>query len=805
MTSSRFSSLRNSVLAAAVVAVGATPTLAQSASPSPFTGGGNVAPEVSIAGGLNGRTVERIDIRGNVSIPTTLIQNVIRSRVGQPLDPLTVSEDYQAIYGLRKFANVVARLEPTETGVVIVYVVTEQRTVRSVGVRGNDSGKVQTDSIMELVEIRPGQGIDNYRIALVRRSIEQLYQSKNFPYARVAIDSEALSERGELIFVITEGPNVVIRNIDFIGNHSFPEGELKKKVQSKVHIFLIRPGTLNEETLEDDVGALKQFYQGKGFFDVKVGRRVVMSPDQRRAQVEYVIDEGPRYRIEKITFVGNQQVSEAQFREDLKLLEGAYFDQEVVDRDVQKIVDNYAPTGMIYEPSSNDPDFLTVEPQRRFRLEPGSIELVYAIDEGKPFELGNIEVRGNTRTQQKVVLREFRGLEPGELFNATEVRKGEDRTKATRLFDRVRVTPIGNDPEQRDLLVEVEESKTALLTFGAGISSNGGISGNATYTQRNFDIARWPDSFRSILNEDALVGAGQTFRVSLEPGTEVTQATLSWREPWLFDQPYSLQTDFFIRDRRRDEYREGRGGGKITFGKRFTDVYSASLSFRGEDVRIHSIEDKPVRAFEILDRNGNTTLTSIGITGRRDTTNIGPLAYEGTVTQVGWESYGGFGEDTFQKLTASFDWYQTLGSDLLDRRTVLALRLDTGYITGDSPFFERFYGGGLGSLRGFSFRGVSPRSGPADDAIGGEFSLLGSAEISFPVYTDTLRGVVFIDAGTVEEEVRLGTLRSAAGFGIRLTLPIIGQVPIAVDYAVPLTSDEEDEQQRISFSLGIIP
>jgi outer membrane protein insertion porin family len=140
---------------------------------------------------------------------------------------------------------------------------------------------------------------------------------------------------------------------------------------------------------------------------------------------------------------------------------------------------------------------------------------------------------------------------------------------------------------------------------------------------------------------------------------------------------------------------------------------------------------------------------------------------------------------------------------LLDRRTILALHLDAGYITGDAPFFERFYGGGIGSIRGFEFRGVSPRSGPGDDRVGGDFALAGSAELGFPLVGEQLRGVVFSDFGTVEPDFEIGTFRSSVGAGFRLVIPFLGQTPIAVDFAVPLSKDEQDDTQIISFSLGI--
>ena len=165
---------------------------------------------------------------------------------------------------------------------------------------------------------------------------------------------------------------------------------------------------------------------------------------------------------------------------------------------------------------------------------------------------------------------------------------------------------------------------------------------------------------------------------------------------------------------------------------------------------------------------------------RRDTTNRGLMPSRGTTTNIGFESFGSVGGDfTFQRITASWDGYRTLSEDLAERKTILELHVDAGYIIGDAPFFERFYGGGIGSIRGFSFRGVSPRSGPADDRVGGDFSLFGSAEVSFPLSGDNLRGVVFLDAGTVEEDFEIGTIRTSIGAGIRLVLPFLGQTPIA--------------------------
>jgi len=218
---------------------------------------------------------------------------------------------------------------------------------------------------------------------------------------------------------------------------------------------------------------------------------------------------------------------------------------------------------------------------------------------------------------------------------------------------------------------------------------------------------------------------------------------------------------------------------------------------------VRAVEDIKYRPEEILAERGHHVLTSVGFQVRRDTTNPGVFPYKGTVTTFGYELYGALGGDyNFHKFRLNWDGYQTIYQDLLDRRTVVRLSGFAGYINGRSTFLERFYEGGIGSVRGFRFRGVSPRSGLGDDPIGGDFAFTGTAELNFPIYQETLRGVVFMDAGDVESDLRLGTIRTSVGAGIRLVLPFLGQTPIAIDFAVPLNANRQDDRQLISFSLG---
>lgn len=768
-------------------------------------------PGLAARGGVNatdlkGRTVEEVRILGNSTVSDAVIRNAIRTAVGEPLDPATVEEDYQRVFDLRKFSNVEARVEPTATGVNVVFVVTEQNQVNGISFRGNT--KLATPTLLGAVDLRVGEAIDPFRIAIARSAIEELYRARNYPFTRVTVDDVALSERGEVEFNVVEGPNVRIRNIQFRGNDSFSDDRLKGQIRSSTWIFIFRSGRFLPQQVEEDVAALRRFYDSKGFFDARVGRKLVYSPDMRELEIQFLIDEGPRYTVERVTFEGNTQLSEDQLRARMKLLEGRPFDDELLQRDVRAIVRAYGPFGYIYQPDSNDPDYLRIGtnrgPVRRvYQRDAGKVELLYSIREGKPFRVGRIIPKGNVRSQEKLILREMR-FAPGELYDAGEVADATDRLRSTPYFGAVSVTPIGSDPNYRDLLVEVEEAKTASFNVGAGINSNGGVGGNITYQQRNFDLLNFPNSPAEIFSDRAFIGAGQDLRVSLEPGTQASNASIRFTEPWLFDLPYSFTGEIYLRDRQRKDYDDGRFGGRISFGKRFNYVWSGSVTLRGEDVEISDIDDDELRAIEYVREEGHNTLTSVGLGVRRDTVNPGFLPHTGSVLTAGVDGYGLLGGDYhFQRFSLGYDTYYTLDEDLIDRKTVLGLHGNLGYITGDSVFFERFYGGGLGSVRGFDFRGISPRSGIEDDPVGGDFLATGSVEVNFPLLGESLRGVVFTDFGTVEQDFELGTIRSSVGAGIRLVLPFLGQAPLAIDFAVPVTKDDEDETQLISFSFGI--
>jgi outer membrane protein insertion porin family len=795
-----------------------------------------------IAPDLIGRTVDEVRVSGNAQVSSQVILNLVRTHEGEKFDPATVEEDYQRIYTLKRFANVEAKVEPSSTGVIVIFDVTEEKLIKSIKFVNNRS--VSSDDLQKDIDLKVGEAIEPFRISLAKRAIISALRSKNHPVAHVDVNMDDLTRTGDLVFNIVEGPPVTVRNINFIGGNSFTFGKLNDQVKTTRWYWIFNAGIYDPEQVDEDVAALDHFYRGEGFFDVKVGRKLIFSPDQTEVQIDFVINEGVRYKVGRVSFAGNVNVPDAVLRKNLKMVPGKYFDSDAVQHDVKEIVKAYSPLGYIYDPQSSDPNYLRIGKSSYefvartvFHVERGTLDLVYEITEGKPFRTGTINIKGNSLTQQKVVLRELH-IQPGQLYNSGELEDALDRLHGLPQFSSVTISPITsatNQPDTRDVLVDVKEQSTAKIGFGGQVNSNYGLGGNISYEQKNFDATNFPSRIDDFLNNRAFVGAGQTFSATFQPGVDVTNGDVSFTEPYIFDQPYSNTDQAYYKEYEREAWYERYAGGAISLGKQIDYNWSTSVTFQAEDVKVGGIEDyyplyervdlidpvtnEPIinphtgrvetelrspRAPEILAANGHNTVTNIGWQIRRDTTNHGPLTYQGSKTSFGYQAYGAMGgEFDFSKFTLAYDDFLTVGTDLLDRKTVLNLHMDTGYITPDAPFFERFYGGGRGSLRGFEFRGVSPRGGRDSDPVGGDFELIGTAELNFPLYGDNFRGVVFTDIGTVEQSIRIHTIRQSVGAGVRVVLPFLGtQAPLAFDVGFPILKGDQDTRQTFSFGIG---
>lgn len=758
---------------------------------------------------MGGETVTEIRIEGNEQLSRGAVLSYVQTRVGQSFDERRAREDEQRLMRTRRFRRADVSWARTDDGVVVTIAVEERPLIKEVVFRGNKS--IKDADVAKEVAVGVGDPVDRIRIESGRQSIETLYRSKGYYQADVTIDLDALDEN-RVVYQVVEGPQVRVRKIVFEGRESFSAWRLRRQIGTSRRIWPFVPGYLDTEQVERDVLAIRNFYLGEGFLDVEVGRRYEFSADGEDATVYFLIREGPRYRVNRFVFRGNKVFADDELVGRIETGGGLerreFFSMLEMQRTVEAVENAYGEIGFINADVEARKQYLDPEDPlpdwaRGMDDEPVAVlNIVVDVIEEDQYRVGKVVIRGNDVTQDRVVRRELR-FYPEQLFNTVAVADSRRRLMETRLFDEVTITPTGDEEGSRDALVSLTEARTAEFLVGVGVSSNSGLLGNISFTQRNFDLFGWPNADRPLGGGRAWKGAGQTFRIVAEPGTELMRFHIDWFEPYLFDQPYSLGTKAFVFTRVRESYDEMRYGGVVSVGHRFRNRWYGEVATRLEGVEIDELDSDAPR--DVRDDEGTHALLGVKGSLIRDRTDSRWLPSTGDRFELSYEQV--MGTDSFGVGQADYHIYRTLYVDALDRKHIIAGRAMAGHIFGGAPVFERFYAGGIGSIRGFEYRGVSPRgirpSGSVgDDPVGGEFIALLGTEYTFPLVGEQLRGVVFLDTGTVEEQFEVTTWRAAAGAGIRWIVPLFGPVPMSLDFAVPINADDEDDEQIVSFTFG---
>ncbi len=757
--------------------------------------GGDVASFAQQSDVRDGMQVRRVEIRGLEALSEAYVRRLVKTRPAQPFSTRQIEEDVRTLLRSRKFLNAFATTDVEAGEVVVTFTIQEKPTLVSVEIIGN---KKFTD--LELYELTPTAGavVDAYELRRARRDILNKYHQAGYYYAEVTLDEATLRSTGRAVYQITEGPRVKVRHISFEGNRAYGPRRLRSRVETRTYFWLFRTGALDEEQAERDTLAIQNLYRDEGYLDARVGYRLDFDPVKREdVNLVFVIEEGPRYRVYEIVFAGNTVFDDDSLRGVMAVEPGDYMRSEAIRTDVRHLVDKYGELGYIDARIDTRSDFLD---------EPGVVVLRVVVSENEQSRFGRITIRGNRQTKDEVVRRELR-FYPGELYNSVAVRKAEQRIRELGLFrpDGVEIVPLRYEGGQREALVQVEETETTKFLIGFGVSTDSGVMGSLTIDNRNFDIGDWPRSWGEFFRGRAFKGDGQRLLFQAEPGTEVSRFRVTFTEPYLLDRPVRLDTSVYLFQRGREAYNEERLGFTLSLSKRFSggvlDGWALEGATRIEGVSITDLDPFPAR--DIREAKGDHLLTALKGTIVRDTTDSRMLPSEGYRLSFSWEQVGALGGDhRFGKPSASFAWYKTLRTDILDRKSIFAMRADAAYIVGDAPVFERFYAGGFGSLRGFGFRGVSPRSGIFNNPIGGKLILLTGAEYSFPLYGKTFRGVTFLDMGTVEEDLTISSWRAAVGFGLRVQVDFFGPVPIVFDFGFPIAKDDDDDTQVFNFAFG---
>lgn len=753
----------------------------------------------SFAAETDGLRILSIETSGNVSISRAKIISQVRARQGEIFDNTSADEDAKRIAKIEGVEYAYYNASIVDGQIKLIYVVVEKNLIRSIVFNGNE--KFKDSKLLKETGLKKGDYLDTFIVRNSVKSIEELYHKKGYANVAISLDESQL-QSGEVIYNITDGVRVKVKGIEFAGNEEIKDSELAKAIDTKKRKYIFWSGYFNKEVFAEDVIKLQKAYQKRGFLDVQISSSVKTNEDGKKAYITFTIVEGSIYYIDKVTINGNEFFDDAVLSEKMRLKAGGIYSREYGDFDARKIRSRYLEMGFVES---------FVEHRRLFSEKEKSVSVEYNVTEGERFRIGKISITGNHDVQDRVVRRvlEEEDFVPGQWYNA-DLARGDGTGELEKLVQRQVMTestiiqPTGDAPGQRDAQVSIVEAQTGSIMLGAGVASNSGLVGQVVLDQRNFDIFDWPENFQEFLTGQAFKGAGQRFRISLNPGTEQSSFSISFTEPYLYDKPVSLDTAISSFERLQESYDEDRLKGYLGFEKRYKDDWRRGMSFRLENVDVSDIDlDAPK---EVKADKGSNDLYGARLYIRKDTTDSRFLPSMGYNFNAGYEQVGG--DHTFGVLTGTQRWYKTLYEDLAGRKTVLETKIHGGAIIGDAPVFEKFYAGGTGSIRGFDYRGVSTRGlqtnvvNPAyKDPIGSDWIVTGNAEIAFPITTEVLSWLVFVDAGAIDT----GGLRASVGTGLQILLPQwFGPVPMRFELAVPFLKDDLDDTRVFSFTVGAL-
>lgn len=750
----------------------------------------------------SGKEIAEVVVRGNRLRTTEQIIAKMNSKPGRRYTEVAAQEDVGRLIAEGWFPPDGVKLSTLERGdgrIAVIITVSElPSSVQQVTYRG--ANHMSRDDLDKLTGIKRGMPMSPPFNQAARQSIIRAYHEKGRYWVGVQLTKGGAITDSEVVFDIAEGPVAKVSSIkfEFFGPTSgdVSAGRLRTQIQSSSSIVGVIGGDYNPVQLEQDLTKLAEYYHSLGYLNARVQRELIWSADKRSVTVVFHVDEGKRFKIDKVQIDGNKAFKEVQLLGYTDLRTGDSYDRFVIQGDLRRLRDFYGYQGrnvVARETYTQTGDAL--------------VNVHYQIEEKEPVRVGMVKVYGNTVTKESVIRQQI-NLFPGQILSYPDLLEAERNLSRLGIFEddpmqgskpTVEIEQPEVDEPFKNILVNVKEKPTGQFMVGAGVTSNAGLTGSVVINERNFDITRWPRTFDDILEGRAWRGGGQEFRIEAVPGTVLQRYTVSWREPYLFDSRYSLGLSGYYFQRWYDEYTEERVGGRLTFGRQLTNTWSASLTERLENVNVMNVPDGAPR--EISGAAGHSLIYGTRLGVQNDTRDNLLRPTNGHVVEVAAEEV--LGAYQFPILTAeATKYWTTMQRKDGSGRHVLALRSQLSWAGPDAPVFERFYAGGFNSLRGFQFRGVSPDVNGF--AVGGNFMWLNSLEYQIPVLAnDNLYFVGFVDSGTVERNIDIKNYRVTAGVGLRISVPqLLGPVPLALDFGIPLKQAAWDRKQIFSFWLG---
>ena len=725
---------------------------------------------------LRRKKIRQILVRGNQRIETEAIRLRVKTKGGDLFDQAKLREDLTEIYKMGYFKEVRIEAEDTPQGQDVVFVVEEKPTINEVSVRGARS--ITEDDIRAAMTTRQYGILQRSVLKGDVEKIRALYRDKGYYNAEVTYEIKPVEgDRVNVSFRIKENKKLYVRKITFTGNQHFSDDDLKDIVltsEKGSFFWLTESGILKRDKLEVDSDMIAAFYLNHGFMDVRVGRPDI-TYDAEGIYINFPINEGGRFRVGKVEVTGEGVEPDVRLMNKVKLSMEKYFHREALARDLERLADYFTSQGYA---------FAEVEPNIDRDRTKQVVDVTYEVRKGELVDFGRIEISGNAKTRDKVIRRQLKVVE-GERYSKANLERSVGNLRRLDYFEEVEMdTRKGEAADRMNVDIKLKEKATRFISAGAGYSTADEFFLQAQVAERN------------------LFGRGQDLSFQAMLGSTSNRYTLKFTEPWLFDIPLSATIESYNWSRDYDEFTKDSLGAKLSLSYPVWDYTRLYLSYTYDDAEVKNVTEGA--ATEIKDQEGTLVTSSVSTTLRRDSRDHTFLTTRGSDNSLMVDYAGGVlgGNAGFIKTVLNSSWYFPLFWD-----TVGFLHGKTGYIgetDGEVPIYERFYLGGINSIRSFSSGDVSPRDPETGDRIGGNKMVLFNVEFLFPlVEQQGIRGVLFFDAGNAYDDgdnIELSDLKYAIGYGIRWYSPM---GPLRLEWGYNPDPDEDESRSKWQFSMGV--
>ena len=735
-----------------------------------------------------GERIVEVKISGNRRIESDAIRNALTIKAGDLLFSDKVDADIRAVFKLGHFQDVKAETAPAENGIALVYVVMEKPVVRDIKIEGNK--ELSVDKIKEVLELKVNSIYSAKDMSKSIRKIKKLYADEGYYLAEVESSTDKRGDTDlKVVLKIVEGKKVLIDEIRFEGNSAFSRRKLKGLMETTEDwwlAWLTGAGVYKEEVLKNDVALISDFYFNNGYVNVKVSEpQVELVSEKKALLVRIDIKEGDQFRVGSLGFKGDLLEKSEELSKKLKLKSGEIFSRGLLRVDVFSLTDVYADQGYA---------FANVNPVTRLNPEAKTIDIDFDMEKGEKVHIDRITITGNPKTRDKVIRRELK-LAEGDLYSSTGLKKSKQNLMNLGYFEEATLaTGRGTTDNRLDLKVDVKEKPTGTFSIGAGYSSLDGFIGQGSVQQANF------------------LGLGLKANASASLGGKSSTYSLGLTDPYFRDTRWTVGADIYRTEREYIDYTRRASGGDIKAGYPLSDTLSTFWIYKYEDKKIFNLSQAFILSGQEFE--ASSTTSSITASLSRNTTDYRLDPTTGMMNSLSAEFAGLGGTNRFARFIGETTLFTPLAWN-----AVFSVRGVLGHVEGigkDVSIDEKFYLGGINTLRGFEGRTVSPfklvenisnENGTATvirSYTGGSTEALFSAEITMPLIKDAgLKGVLFFDTGNSYDKASdiFSVMRSSYGFGIRWFSPI---GPLRLEYGIPLNprSGIDSKSGKLEFSIG---